>query len=108
MIRQPDFVDLSLAKETIKEVGIKKPHRFLEKVKFENICDGHSVQIMHIGSYDDEPKSFEKMHLFMGENNLTRLNDTHREIYLSNPKKTAKEKLKTVLRYSIKIKGDIL
>ena len=54
---------------------------------------------MHIGSYDDEPASFEIMETFAEEENLTRLSKVHREIYLSDFRKVPAEKLKTVLRF---------
>ncbi len=102
MIRQPDFVTRELALETIERVKAKKPHSFLEKVRFESIEDGHCVQMLHIGSYDDEPESFEQMKSYCEQNNFIRQDLRHREIYLSDARKTAPEKLKTVLRYFVK------
>lgn len=62
--------------------------------------------MIHLGSYDDEPASFTKMHEFMKENNLhktTTMGDfIHREIYLSDPRKVDSAKQKTVLRYKLK------
>lgn len=100
MIRQPDFVTKELAEETVKN---KKPHPLLEAVKFETIEDGLSVQILHIGSYDDEPASFERMNRFCIANGLERTKFTHREIYITDARKTAPQKLKTILRYSVKV-----
>ncbi|KPU45547.1 hypothetical protein OXPF_07800 [Oxobacter pfennigii] len=102
MIRQPDFTTDSLALEIIGNTKKKKPHPLLDKVKYESIEDGLCVQMMHLGSYDDEPKSFESMKEFCKENNLVREDLRHREIYLSDFRKTAPDKLKTVLRYSVK------
>ncbi len=102
MIRQPEFVTHELALETIERVKAKKPHAFLDKARFESIEDGQCVQMLHLGSYDDEPESFEKMRSFCEQNNFNRQDLRHREIYLTDARKTAPEKLKTVLRYFIK------
>lgn len=102
MIRQPDFVTTELAMDTIETVSKRKPHPLLETVKFEAIEDGLSVQILHNGPYDNEPESFERMIQFCLENNLERTKLTHREIYISDARKTAPEKLKTLLRIAVK------
>lgn len=54
---------------------------------------------MHIGKYDDESASFAQMETFAHENNLERISMTHREIYISDPRRGNPEKLKTVLRF---------
>ena len=101
MIRQPDFVDEEFALAIIEQVKKKKPHILLDKVKFEKICDGECVQMLHLGSYDDEPESFRIMEGFAETQNLKRISKTHREIYLTDARKTAPEKLKTVLRFGV-------
>lgn len=98
MIRQPDFVTDSLAVQVLEATKLKKPHPLLDSVAFEIIEDGLCVQMMHIGPYDEEPRTFEIMEAFCAENNLTRTSKIHREIYISDVRKTAPEKLKTVLR----------
>jgi hypothetical protein len=60
--------------------------------------------MMHIGSYDDEPESFEKMEAHCKLNGWVRAARTHREIYLSDPRKTEKSRLKTVLRFKVEPK----
>jgi hypothetical protein len=102
MIRQPDFLDSELAEQIMELTKKKKPHPLLDKVKFERLEDGLAVQMLHIGSYDDEPKSFELMKEFCRNNNLIRDDLRHREIYLSDFRKTEPKKLKTVLRYFVK------
>lgn len=101
MIRQPDFVNPALAYETIESVKIRKPHPLLDQVKFESIEDGLSVQMLHLGSYDNEPQSFALMNAFCETHGLIRTTFKHREIYLSDFRKTAAEKLKTTLRYFV-------
>jgi len=99
MMRQPDFVTAEFAHEAIERTKKKKPHPLLEKVKFETIEDGFCVQMLHEGSYDSEPASFQKMQEFADANQLKRIGHNHREIYLSDARKVSPEKLKTVLRF---------
>ena len=101
MIRQPDFVTMEFAQETIERTKKKKPHELLEKVKFDVIREGECIQMMHLGSYDNEPESFIQMELFAKEHNLVRSSHQHREIYLSDARKVSPEKLKTVLRFKV-------
>ena len=101
MIRQPDFVDAAYAYKTIEDVKIRKPNPLLDKAGFEIIEDGRSVQMMHLGPYDDEPTSFALMKSFCEEHQLERKSMTHREIYISDARRTAPERLKTVLRFQI-------
>ena len=102
MIRQPDFITEDDFKSAVEKVAKKKPNVFYKDIYLDSMNDGNSVNILHIGSYDDENSSFEKMDLFCKENGLTRKYDWHREIYLNNSNRTEESKLKTILRYCIK------
>ena len=101
MIRQPDFVTDQLAQEVIDSVKIKKPHPLLDNVRFKSIEEGLCVQMLHLGPYDDEPKSFALMEDYCAQNKLRRSTMVHREIYLTDARKTQPEKLKTVLRFNV-------
>ncbi|MDC7228247.1 MAG: GyrI-like domain-containing protein [Spirochaetales bacterium] len=101
MIRQPDFVTADYALDVIARTKKKKPHKLLDEVQFKTECEGKCVQMMHIGPYDDEPASFLRMEDFCVESGLRRLSKTHREIYISDFRKTAPERLKTVLRFRV-------
>ncbi len=101
MIRQPDFVSVDFFNEMLEITKVKKPHKLLDKVKFQKIKEGKCVQMLHIGSYDDEPESFQKMEILTRELNLKRKPKGHREIYLSDFRKVEKDKLKTVLRFEV-------
>jgi hypothetical protein len=101
MIRQPDFVTNELAHEVIQSVKLKKPHYLLDSVKVDSIEEGRCVQMLHIGLYDEEPKTFSIMEEYCSQNNIKRKFKHHREIYISDARKTAADKLKTVLRYEI-------
>jgi hypothetical protein len=101
MIRQPDFVTPQFALEIIEKTKKKKPHKLLYEVCFETINEGKCVQMMHLGSYDNETESFRIMEEFAEQLGLKRKSLTHREIYLSDARKTLPEKLKTVLRFQV-------
>jgi hypothetical protein len=101
MIRQPDFVTEEVVSKAFENVRKKKPNPLIDEVTFETMEDGLSVQMMHIGAYDDEPQSFEQMKKFIKENDLEITTLVHREIYISDTRRTEKSKLKTVLRYRV-------
>jgi hypothetical protein len=102
MIRQPDFVSPDFAREMLYRLTAKKPEvQRLNQVKFERIAEGHCIQMLHIGPYDDEPASFAIMETFAQQMDYRRADQTHREIYLSDPRRSAPEKLKTVLRFRV-------
>lgn len=101
MIRQPDFVNVDLVERILKITKEKKPHDLLCSVKFEEINEGKCVQMLHLGSYDNEPATFKIMEEFAVESDVKRLSKVHREIYLSDARKVAPEKLKTVLRFQV-------
>jgi hypothetical protein len=101
MIRQPDFVTENYARETIERTKKKKPNRLLEEVRFERILEGRCIQMLHAGSYDDEPASFKLMEEYARGLHLERAGRQHKEIYLSDPGRVEKDKLKTVLRFKV-------
>jgi len=104
MIRQPDFLTEELLSIVIETVARKKPHDRLKDVKLESIKDGNCVQALHVGPYDSEPITFAKMDKYCEANGLDRVNEWHREIYLSDARKTEPAQLKTVLRFQVKKK----
>ncbi len=103
LIRLPDFVTKADFDWAIREATVKKKADF-SKVEFFTYGEGVCVQCMHVGSYDDEPKTVALMHEYMKANGYA-LDITesryHHEIYLSDPRKCAVEKLKTVVRHPI-------
>ncbi|MCR5093113.1 MAG: GyrI-like domain-containing protein [Lachnospiraceae bacterium] len=108
VIRLPDFVTEDDFGWAVDEATKKKKLDF-SKVEFLTVEEGLCVQCMHIGSYDDEPATVAMMHEFMEQQGYE-LDITdkrlHHEIYLSDARKVAPEKLKTVIRHPIKVKGD--
>ena len=77
----------------------KVPADLLERASFEAFTDGPSVQMLHVGPYDPEPETFAAMNAFMQERGLVRPEHVHREIYLSDPRRVAPEKNRTLLRF---------
>ncbi len=101
MMRQPDFVSADYARETIERTKKKKPQALLDQVKFERFTEGLCVQMLHIGSYDDEPRTVAEMERFIVEQKLRRATLKHRELYISNPNAVEPKKMKTVLRFQV-------
>ena len=109
VIRLPDFVsekDFNWAKQQVKT----KKRIDCSNAQFLTIEEGLCVQIMHIGSYDDEPDTITLMDQFIKENGY--INDfsntrMHHEIYLSDARRVAPEKLKTVIRHPIRKKDNL-
>ena len=106
MIRLPDFItkkDFNWAKEQ----ATKKKKIDCSKAEFLTIKEGLCVQIMHHGSYDDEPATVAIMDKYLEDNGYVNdFSDTrlHHEIYLSDARKVAQDKLKTVIRHPIRKK----
>jgi hypothetical protein len=97
MIMQPDFVtraDFSEAKEAARK---KKDIPFLANVRFESYTEGKAAQIMHIGPYSAEGPNIQRIHNKIKEIG-GKLSGKHHEIYLSDPRRAAPEKMKTVIR----------
>ena len=108
LIRLPDFVTKADFDWAVEEATRKKKTDF-SKVEFLTYQEGLCVQCMHIGSYDNEPATVELMDSYAQENGyVTDISATryHHEIYLSDARKVAPEKLKTVIRHPIKKADD--
>lgn len=101
MIRVPSFVPDDLIKPTLDAVKEKKKLSLVDEVQILNFPATKVAQILHVGSYDDEPKSFEKIDNLVSENGMKRASKIHREIYLSDARRVAPDKLKTILRYQV-------
>ena len=104
VIRLPDFVTKADFDWAAEEAARKKKTDF-SKVEFLTYDEGLCVQCLHIGPYDDEPNTVERMHQYMEEQGYTLdISDQrlHHEIYLSDARKVAPEKLKTVIRHPIR------
>jgi hypothetical protein len=104
MLRQPDFVTPEIFEAAKTGLQKKKPRLNLPRARLEVFTEGLCAQAMHIGPYDDESKTIEPLERFISESGFR--NDIserrrHHEIYLSDPRKTVPEKLRTVIRLPI-------
>lgn len=102
MICQPDFISEEMVLAALEQVKRKKPSPLLEKVYFTRRQSGEYIECLHVGSFDEEPASFQKMKQFAKENHLTYDGEQHTEIYLNHANRVAKDKLKTILRYAVR------
>lgn len=101
MIMQPDWITSAMITAAREEVAKKKDLPALKLVREEKLQEGLSAQILHIGPYADEAPTLKRLHTeYLPENKL-KPNGKHHEIYLSDPRKTAATKLKTILRQPV-------
>jgi hypothetical protein len=97
MIMQPEFISKKMVDAAIAEVRKKKNPAALDKARFEALSEGNAAQIMHIGPFSEEGPDIERLHRFI-ESRGHKLAGKHHEIYLSDIRKTAPSKWKTVIR----------
>jgi hypothetical protein len=101
MILQPDWINHETVESAVKQAAKQKDLPAVSKLRLAAYHEGLAVQILHIGSYDEEGPTIAKMHAFALENGYE-LAGKHHEIYLSDPRRVAPEKLKTVIRQPIR------
>ncbi len=97
MIMQPEFVTKKMVREAIEQVKAKKDPASLPLVRFESFEEGKTAQIMHIGPFSEEGPTVDKVHFFIEESGSQR-RGKHHEIYLSDIRRAAPEKWKTIIR----------
>jgi hypothetical protein len=97
MIAQPDFIVTDQVESVKLELTKKKNPPALSLVRFERWTEGRAAQILYIGPYSGERPTIEKLHQIITESGH-KLSGKHHEIYLSDPRRTAPEKLKTIIR----------
>ena len=102
MIMTPEWITAEMFVDAIEQVREAKNPVALDKVRLEHYHEGLSVQIMHIGSFDDEGPVLAEMHSEFIPGNGYIENGKHHEIYLSDFRKVSPEKLKTVLRQPVR------
>ena len=102
MIMQPDWVTQDMVDDAVRQVSRSKDLPALDRLRLEAYHEGLAVQIMHVGSYDEEGPTIARMHeQYIPEHGYAPAGK-HHEIYLSDPRRTAPEKLKTVLRQPVR------
>jgi len=105
LIRQPDFVDSSVFENAVEAVARKKPKLDASTARLEMLDEGLCVQVMHIGPYDTESTTIAKLDPFAVDHgyviDLSPMR-RHHEIYLSDPRRTEADKMKTIIRHPVR------
>lgn len=104
-IRVPDFVNETAFEYAKAKLAKKKPQLDISRLYLKRFKEGLCAQMLHVGPYDDEPATVEKLSQFISEQDYVEDmagERRHHEVYLSDPRKSAPEKLKTIIRHPIK------
>jgi len=104
MISVPDLITRNLLETAADEAARKKNLPALSRVRLEAFAEGPAAQLMHIGPYSAEAENIQRLHAFIHANgrSFDGLKQKHHEIYLSDPRKSALEKMKTIIRQPVK------
>lgn len=105
LIRQPDFVTEDVFRWAVEKLAKKKPELDVGRARFLRWEEGLCAQLLHVGPYDAEPASIDKLEAYIREQGYEQdFSDVrrHHEIYLGDPRRTAPEKLKTVIRHPVR------
>jgi len=105
MIRTPDIVTKDELQKAVSVLIEKDKSPAVREVKLESVSEGLCVQMLHVGPYDREGETIELMKAFAEQQGLE-FHDRHHEIYLSDPRQVALERLKTILRHPVRKKQD--
>ena len=101
MIMTPEWITVEMFRDAVEQVRSKQRPERLADVRLEALSEGRCVQALHIGAFDDEAELLRRMHdEFIPQRGLTMVGK-HHEIYLSDPRKTAAAKLRTILRQPV-------
>ncbi|HEV3036455.1 MAG TPA: GyrI-like domain-containing protein [Candidatus Angelobacter sp.] len=101
MIRVPEFIAAKDLKEAMAKLREKGKPPEVSEVKLAHLAEGLCVQVLHIGPYDEEAITIARMKETAGENRLS-FHGLHHEIYLSDPRRVAPAKLRTILRHPVR------
>ena len=101
MIPLPGFATPTAFNQVLSQVARKKKLDRISQIKWESLNEGRSVQILHVGSYENEAASIEKIIQFIQSSGLL-IDGRHHEIYITDPQRTPVERLKTIIRYPVK------
>jgi hypothetical protein len=104
MIPQPEQVTKELLDQAVAAALKKKALPRLEKLRLEIYAEGQAAQILHVGPYSEETATIERLHTFIKEKGY-HFCGKHHEIYLSDPRRTAPEKLKTIVRQPVTLEA---
>jgi hypothetical protein len=100
MIRQPEEIDRALLEEAVGMATARRQLPAAERLRLERFAEGLAAQVLHLGPYATEGPTIERLHSFIAERGYAP-SGKHHEIYLSDPRRAAPERLKTVVRQPI-------
>lgn len=100
MIMQPAEVTPALVEQTVREVAQRKPLPAAAELRLQRYAEGASAQLLHLGPYADEGPTIARLHAFIQEQGYQK-RGKHHEIYLGDPRRTAPERLKTIIRQPV-------
>jgi len=101
MIAQPDVVDDALLADAAERASAKKDLPAAPLLRLERFHEGQAAQVLHVGPYSAEAPTIERLHAFIAESGYER-HGKHHEIYLSDPRRAAPERLRTVIRQPVR------
>lgn len=101
MIMVPDWIEADMFAAAVEQAGSRNPPERLGEVRLETLSEGECVQTLHVGSFDDEADILDRMHQGFIPDNGRRMVGRHHEIYFSDFRKVAPEKLRTLLRQPV-------
>ncbi len=102
LIAQPEWITAEMVQEAVTEVSAKKDLPALDRVRLLPLREGLCAQILFVGPYDDEAPVLHRLHHTWMPGHELEFNGEHHEIYLNDPRRTAPEKLRTVLRQPVR------
>lgn len=100
MLLVPEWLDAAAVEEAVRRAGKNPPTR-LDDIRLEMLAEGSCAQTLHVGSYDDEGPTLERMHEEFIPRHELRVTGRHHEIYLSDARRVGPEKLRTILRQPV-------
>jgi hypothetical protein len=101
MIMQPEPVTADIVERARADAAAKKALPAVARMRFEQFAEGRAAQLMYTGPYADEGPAIQRLHAFVAEQGYA-LAGKHHEIYLSDPRRTAPAKLRTVVRQPVR------
>jgi hypothetical protein len=104
MIMAPDQLTAEIFKSAQQTAMHKKSLEAIERLRLERFAEGRAAQVLHVGPYSAEGPTIERLHAFIADHGYER-SGRHHEIYLSDPARTAPEKLKTIIRQPVSASG---
>jgi hypothetical protein len=100
MILQPPHITEAMLRSALQQLQLKRSRPALTRIKMRSFREGASIQILHVGPYDQESRSVAQLEAFAKQNGY-RLIGKHHEIYLGDPRRARPDKLRTILRHPV-------